>query len=306
MRVVRLLLTVLLFTGVGAAQQDRNPITQRSQGALPQAESGAVTTEKDVVYASIKGTDLHLDIYEPSADRGTAPRPAVILIHGGGWSSFDKSTMRGMGEFLARHAFVAFSVDYRLFTGKENLWPVQLDDVQRAVRWVRAHASKYNVDPDRIGAFGHSAGAQLAALLGMEDTRDNSDAALAKYSSRVRAVVDVSGPTDFTIPDDPEGEAFMASFLGVAYAKNPEAWRDASPVFHVGKKNAAFLIVHGTQDESVPLAQAQELFDKMRMAGETAKFIKVNDRHTFESPEARRQLAIETLQFFDEYIAGPQ
>src|SRR5579862_4743264 len=269
MRVVRLLLTVLLFTGVGAAQQDRNPITQRSQGALPQAESGAVTTEKDVVYASIKGTDLHLDIYEPSADRGTAPRPAVILIHGGGWSSFDKSTMRGMGEFLARHAFVAFSVDYRLFTGKENLWPVQLDDVQRAVRWVRAHASKYNVDPDRIGAFGHSAGAQLAALLGMEDTRDNSDAALAKYSSRVRAVVDVSGPTDFTIPDDPEGEAFMASFLGVAYAKNPEAWRDASPVFHVGKKNAAFLIVHGTQDESVPLAQAQELFDKMRMAGET-------------------------------------
>ena len=286
--------------------QSRDPMASRSPAALPQAESGSVTVDHDVVYASIKGGDLHLDVYEPSADRGTASRPAVMLIHGGGWSSFDKSTMRGMGEFLARHGFVAFSVDYRLFTGKENLWPAQLDDAQTSVRWVRAHAGKYNINPDRLGAFGHSAGAQLAALLGMEDTRENSDPALAKYSSRVQAVVDVSGPTDFTIPDGPEGEAFMASFLGVAYAKNQEVWRDASPVFHVGKKNAAFLIVHGTQDESVPLAHAQELFDKMHAAGETAKLLKMNDKHTFETPEGRRRLAIETLQFFSEYVAGPQ
>ena len=102
-----------------------------------------------------------------------------------------------MGNFLARSGFVAFSVDYRLFNGTVNLWPAQLDDVQRAVRWIRANAAKYRVDPNRIGAFGHSAGAQLAALLGMEDTRDNSDPSLAKYSSKVQAVVDVSGPDRF-------------------------------------------------------------------------------------------------------------
>jgi len=103
--------------------------------------------------------------------------------------NYDKGNMRSMGMFLARCDFVAFSVDYRLFHGTENAWPTQLDDVQRAVRWIRANAAKYHIDPDRIGAFGHSAGAQLAALLGMEATRDNSDPVLAKYSSTVQAVV---------------------------------------------------------------------------------------------------------------------
>src|ERR1019366_9966646 len=81
------------------------------------------------------------------------------------------------------------------------------------VRWIRANAAKYGVDPERVGAFGHSAGAQLAALLGLEGTRDNSDPALAKYSSTVQAVVDVSGPTDFTTKHDPDGEAFSLGFL---------------------------------------------------------------------------------------------
>jgi acetyl esterase/lipase len=137
---------------------------------------GIETVQDNVVYAKINGAELHLDIYEP-AGTSAKPRPVVILIHGGGWTAFDKSTMRGMGGFLSRSGFVAFSVDYRLFRAGENRWPTQLDDVQRAVRWIRANASKYSVDPDHIGAFGHSAGAQLAALLGMEDTRDNSDPA---------------------------------------------------------------------------------------------------------------------------------
>ena len=108
--------------------------------------------------------------------------------------------MRKLGEFFAQSGFVAVAADYRLFNAKDsvNRWPAQLDDVQRAVRWVRANAAKYGVNPERLGVFGHSAGAQLASLLGMEDTRDNSDPALAKYSSRVQAVVDASGPTDFT------------------------------------------------------------------------------------------------------------
>jgi acetyl esterase/lipase len=211
--------------------------------------------------------------------------------------------MKGMAEFLARSGFVAVSVDYRLFRGNENRWPAQLDDVQLAVRWLRANAKKYNIDPDHIGAFGHSAGAQLAALLGMEDTRDNSDPALAKYSSRVQAVVDVSGPSDFNTNHDPEGDAQLADFLGADYAKAPEVWQNASPVFHVAKSNAPFLIVHGTHDEMVPIAQAQELNDKLRQAGVHVTFIQLDDVHTFETPEARRRLALETRDFFDRYLA---
>jgi acetyl esterase/lipase len=197
-------------------------------------------------------------------------------------------------------------VDYRLFHGQENRWPAQLDDVQRAVRWLRANAAGYNVRPERIGAFGHSAGAQLAALLGMEETRDNSDRALARYSSKVQAVVDVSGPTDFTAEQDPEGLGFFSSFLGTSYSQHPEAWREASPAFHVSKANAPFLIVHGTRDQSVPIAQSQELFEKLQSAGVPVSFIKVDDVHTFQTLEARRRLAFETLAFFNRYLAAAQ
>ncbi len=210
--------------------------------------------------------------------------------------------MRGMGNFLARSGYVAASVDYRLLHGTADRWPAQLDDVQRAVRWLRANASKYNIDADHIGAFGHSSGAQLAALLGMEDARDNSDAALAKYSSRVQAVVDVSGPSDFLTKHDADGDAFLADFFGGTSTKIPEAWRDASPGFHVEKSNAPFLIVHGIHDDSVPIAQAQELYDKLQQAGVAADFIKFDEGHTFESPEARHRLAFATLEFFNRYL----
>ena len=269
----------------------------------PQFNAGSVKVEENVSYGSVNGSELRLDVYEPAA-RGSETHPAVLLIHGGGWTSFDKSTMHGMGAFLARSGFVAFAVDYRLFHDKENRWPAQLDDVQRAVRWVRANAAKYGVNPEHVGAFGHSAGAQLAALLGMEDTRDNSDPALAKYSSKVQAVVDVSGPTDFTLDHDQDSAAFLDGFLGTSYSRHPEVWREASPAFHISKADAPFLIVHGMQDENVPILQSQELFEKLQSAGVPASFIKVNDAHTFKTPEARRQLAIETLAFFKRYLGA--
>jgi len=283
-------------------------ISHQAWGAVkPQAPATAAqsgtetfTVQENIPYASVNGSALHLDVYEP-AGRGNRTRPAVVLIHGGGWVSLDKRTMRGMGQLLARARFVAYSVDYRLLQGDQNRWPAQLDDVQRAVRWVRAHAGQYGVNPERIGAFGHSAGAQLAALLGMEDTRDNSDPALASYSSKVQAVVDVSGPTDF-IRDHESEVGFLTDFFGAPYSVHPEVWREASPVFHAAKDDAPFLIVHGTEDQAVPMSQAQELFEKLQAAGVPASFVKVNDAHTFQTPEARRQLAFEALAFFNRYL----
>jgi acetyl esterase/lipase len=298
-----ILIAVMLATASAARAQ-----TTRSQPPQTAAQTPADSTPKaaalvqqDVPYATVGGHPLLLDVYQPG-DNASGLHSAVILIHGGSWMNFDKSNMRSMGMFLARCDFVAFSVDYRLYHGTENLWPAQLDDVQRAVRWIRANAEKYHVDPERIGAFGHSAGAQLAALLGMEATRDNSDLALAKYSSTVQAVVDVSGPVDFTSHRDSEGEAFLSKFLGGDYVHHPEKWKDASPVFHVSKDTAPFLILQGTQDEEVPMAQAQELNDKLTEAGVPVKFVKVEDVHTFEKPESRKRLALETQAFFTQYL----
>jgi acetyl esterase/lipase len=293
---------MLGLTPAAPAQMPRNaPSHAPAQPATTSPENSPVSVKRDVVYGTAGGHPLLLDVYAPD-DGSFDPRPAIVLIHGGAWTSFDKSTMSGMGNFLARSGFVAFSVDYRLFNGSGNLWPAQLDDVQRAVRWIRANAANYHVDPSQIGAFGHSAGAQLAALLGMEDTRDNSDPALARYSSKVQAVVDVSGPTDFTTNHDPDRDAFMATFLGGDYAHHPEIWQDASPVFHVAKKVAPFLILHGTKDEAVPIAQAQELTDKLKAAHASVRFVKVEDGHDLQTSGASRRMALETRDFFVQYL----
>ena len=244
---------------------------------------------------------MHLDIFEPS--NNDHPRAAVILIHGGGWTSFDKSTMRNMAQFLARSGFVAVPVDYRLFHDDATRWPAQLDDVQRAVRWLRANAAKYNVAPERVGAYGHSAGAQLAALLGMIETRDNSDAALAKFSSKVAAVAEASGPSEFApYPKDSEEQKFFNSFFG-DYTAHADVWRDASPTSHAAKSNAPLLIIHGTRDEMVPFSQSQILYDKLTKVGASVQLVQMETDHMFSDPAARRRLAVETRSFFERTLA---
>jgi acetyl esterase/lipase len=256
--------------------------------------------ETDVVYGEAAGTKLLLDIYRPTS--GKPPYPAVVLIHGGSWSSFDKGTMAGIGRFLAHNGFVAFAIDYRLLDGTRNQWPAQLDDAQRAVRWIRANAKKYDVDRAHIGAFGHSAGAQIASLLGELETRDNSDRALAGYSSKVQAVVDVDGPADFT--DIPAGTdtQLVTRLLGGTPIERPDAWRSASPALVVSKDTAPFLVFHGTRDEEVNISQSEKFVAALQKAGVPVTFIKVDDVHTYRTPEARHQLVTETLAFFNKTL----
>ncbi|MGB7284153.1 MAG: alpha/beta hydrolase [Candidatus Acidiferrum sp.] len=303
---MRRILCVLGLVAVAAASfplhaEQTAPAAPSPSTANPQSTAGPVY--ENVPYGVVNGETLFLDIFEPSGN-SDHPRPAVILIHGGGWTSFDKSTMRPLAQFLARSGFVAVTVDYRLFHNGVNRWPAQLDDVQRSVRWLRANAAKYNVAPDHIGAYGHSAGAQLAALLGMLDTRDNSDPALSKYSSKVQAVVDTSGPTEFIpTPQDKEENKFLSSFFGADYSAHPEIWREASPVDHVSKSDAPFLIIHGTRDEMVPIAQAQALYDKLTAAGASVEFVRLDTDHMFRDPASRRQLALETQLFFERSLS---
>jgi acetyl esterase/lipase len=156
---------------------------------------------------------------------------------------------------------------FDLATGA-NKWPAQLDDAQRAVRWVRAHAAEYNVDPDRICALGHSSGGQLAELLGTMDTRDDSDPDLAAYSSRVNCVVGLAGDADLTVPyDQQEFMDINVGLLGGTLAEHPELYRAASPVFHVDSKTVPMLIIHGSADEYTPVEQARHMVDAMHEAG---------------------------------------
>jgi acetyl esterase/lipase len=233
-------------------------------------------------------------------------RPAVLFVHGGGWAAGDKAGFGSIASLLAKGGYVCFSANYRLVTDQGNRYPAQIDDVQRAVRWIRLNASKYGLNPKHIGAIGDSAGGHLVSLLGTRDTRDNSDKSLAKYSSRVSCVVDMYGPTDFNAGEGSISKfaaEIVYKFLGKKPAEDAKLYREASPVTYVNKKSSPFLIFHGTKDELVPMEQSQRIYDKLHAAGVEVTLIKMqDDGHGFALPDNQKKFARETISFFDRHL----
>jgi acetyl esterase/lipase len=234
-----------------------------------------IMAEHGVVYGSVAGEPLLLDVYRAAA--AGARRPAVVLIHGGGMWTGSRQDMAEMAIALALAGYVAFSIDYRLVDAASgrNRWPSQLDDAQRAVRWVRAEADAYGVDPERVGALGWSAGGQLAALLGMRERRDDGDAALAAYASRVSCVVDLAGDVDLAAYTEPPALDEVVALLGGTPAEVPDRYRDASPLSWVGEETAPFLVIHGAADDVVPVGQSRQLVAALRAAGVPVTYLEL-------------------------------
>lgn len=272
-------------------------------------EQNKVEIEENIVYGEADGQKLLLDIYQPA--QKTNPCPAVILVHGGGWTEGDKRDFADWGQGLAREGYVAFSVGYRLVKKENekyrNHFPAQLDDVQRAVRWVRANAKKYNVNPHRIGAAGASAGGHLVSLLGTTDTRDNSDPKLAPYSSRVQCVIDIFGPADLTVKfpllPDLDVDELVTNLIGKSRQEAPQLYRAASPIFRIDQKTVPFFIVHGTEDALVPLDQSQRFYDALQKAGiESKLLILQNEGHGFQKKENVDKFAGEAMAFLNRHL----
>jgi acetyl esterase/lipase len=219
-----------------------------------------------VVYGEAAGGPLLLDAYRPAGR--AAPVPAVVLVHGGGMWTGSRADMAEPATRLARAGYAAFAPDYRLVEAAagRHRWPAQLDDAQLAVRWVRANAARYGADPARVAAYGWSAGGQLAALLGARDTRDPA-APLGAYPSRVACVVDLAGDVDLAAYADPPASDEVAALLGGTAAEVPERYRDASPLSWIDGRTAPVLVVHGTGDDVVPVAQSRRLAAALRAAG---------------------------------------
>jgi acetyl esterase/lipase len=239
-----------------------------------------VRRTRDVVYGEVDGTTLMIDVLHPPTRE--APRPAVLVLHGGGLIGGDRTGGVEHATYLAEAGYVAFTIDYRLFQQRGgtniNPWPAQLDDAQRAVRWVRANAATYGVDPKRVGAYGHSSGGYLAAMLGVRETRDTSDSKLAEYSSRVTCVVDLAGDSDLTIPLPAAAahfEEIMVGMLGGTLEEVPEAHRDASPITHVDEESVPFLIIHGAKDFDVPVENSRRLEDALHEAGVEVAYVEL-------------------------------
>jgi acetyl esterase/lipase len=236
-------------------------------GAAAGGPGGGVRIERGLQYEVVGGTSLLLDAYLPV--RRSAPRPAIVFVHGGGWRSGDRTAFApGEQAFaptavrLARLGFAVFSIDYRLAPAAR--FPASVDDVAGAVRWVRAHGVRLGVDPARLALFGASAGGNLAAL-----AADRGRGRLDR-GARVRAVVSWSGPMDLALFDaelgGPQAHPFVEGYVGCSPETCPARYRAASPVSAVDATDPPMLIANGT-GEIVPPAQAREMAARLAAAG---------------------------------------
>lgn len=205
-----------------------------------------------------------LDILRPEHRNG--PLPAVLLVHGGGWREGRREEQRGIASRFVAAGYIAIPVGYRL-TG-EAPFPACIDDVIAAARWIRAHAKDYGIDPDRIGALGHSAGAHLVLMLALAEPAGKfAPGFLEGVSGRVNAVVATAAPTDFSRWGEDHGRGTGTMF----FTDLPPAERDAevrrcSPLFHADAAAPPALLIHGSNDRVVPPAQTERLLAALRSA----------------------------------------
>jgi acetyl esterase/lipase len=233
---------------------------------VPAAIPAGVELVTDIAYRE-GNPKWRLDLAMPK-ERGDRPRPALVIIHGGGWRSGDKGggMWRSLPLEYAAKGYVAISINYRLTD--EAPFPACVEDVKCAVRWLRAHAEKYHVDRERIGAYGNSAGARLVAMLGLvgPEAGLEGDGPYQDQSSLVQAVCCAATPTDFTDWEGRAPEAKAGLLAGPAESLAERA-RKASPISCVGPDAPPFLVVHGTADNTVPFSQGEKFVRALKAAG---------------------------------------
>jgi acetyl esterase/lipase len=256
-------------------------------------DTGVVSMKRDVTYRTVDGAAQKLDVYFPT--KKGKNRPAVVLIHGGGWRGGDKKAFAEQGTQLAQHDFVAFSINYRL--APQHQYPAAVEDVEAAVEWVRKHAKDYGVDAKRIGALGGSAGGHLTAMLAT-DGEGSLDT-----GHRIAVGVSWSGPTDFTgttIPGSTRnGGGPVETFLGCAPDACPDKYAAASPITHVDKTDAPMLVVNSTT-EIIPQAQADTFKAALDQAGVASQEIILPG--TAHARAYAKQVWDQSLAFLEQYL----
>lgn len=279
------------------------------------AVAEAIRVDRGVVYHRAGREDLLADVYRPEV-ASEQPRPAVVLIHGGGFAegSRESRTVVKFAKALAEAGFVAASIDYRLVRDSadggpiENQWPAAIDDSRAAVQWLRRNARPYGVSPERIGACGDSAGGLLASLLATTEAAKEGEP-----STRVEAAVNIYGPADLTqpfpqlaIPLASIGRVFTVQQLidRLLGEGNVARQRDASPLFHIDDQTSPILIVHGTDDALVPVEQARTFHAALQKAGRPAELlIFEGEQHGF-TPETDEQVIDRTIAFFRTHLSA--
>ncbi|MDD2797247.1 MAG: alpha/beta hydrolase [Bacteroidales bacterium] len=230
---------------------------------------------KNIVYSTVKNSmgndkNLHLDLFSPEKQ---AIYPALLMIHGGGWSSGDKSMEATMAASIAREGYVCIPVEYRL--SGEAQYPAAVYDIKNAIRWLKTHATEYGIDTTRIAIEGNSAGGQLATLVAM-----TNDVALIERSGqrisiscKVQAVIDIDGIVDFLAPSslnlDRKRGGSDVKWLGCTFEEKPQIWKEASPIFWVNERSVPVVFIassqarfHAGRGEMIELLNQYNIYNK--------------------------------------------
>jgi acetyl esterase/lipase len=274
--VLRTLTAVALLAGSVApapAQAGKSPVVL----AVPEG----VAAHRELAYVDNGHARQVLDLYVP--EKATGPLPVIVWIHGGAWSGGDKNGCPPLRQGYAQRGYAVASLNYRL--SQHATFPAQIEDCKAALRWLRAHAKQYHLDPAKIGVWGSSAGGHLVALLGVTgDVKEFDVGQHLELSSAVQCVMDDYGPTDFgqmdanrppgatmshSVPNSPESRLIGGL---ITLPENRAKVQRANPISYVSKGDAPFLINHGDIDPTVPHHQSELLFAALQAAGVPVRF----------------------------------
>lgn len=310
MRRLILVVSVVLLTG--------------DQVALAQAR-----VDRNVVYGMYSGLALLMDVYRPAQPNGIA----IVAVQGSGWYSpmrYDASQLKASREVtthaerFAAAGYTVFAINHR--QAPRFRYPAPIEDVQRAVRFVRFHASEYGVTPDRIGAWGSSSGGHLVELLGAMDGKGEASDSdpVNRLDAKVQAVVALFAPSDLMLLfSTMERPGALTSLMGFSYQDPATAfvparpddfenrqYRDASPLTHVTSDDPPMLLMHGDADTIVPLRQSEIMESALKQAGVTVRLIRVpggahgpNFRFAGGDPRLPDHIG-EAVRWFDAHLRG--
>jgi acetyl esterase/lipase len=269
------------------------------------------TTIDSLEYARVGGKSMLVDLHIPD---GRGPFPVILYLHSGAWISGDRTGGKALGQ--AERGYVVASIDYPL--APEFVWPTQIEACKAAVRWLRANAARFHLDPDRIGVWGSSSGGHLAAVLGTsggEASLEGMSLGNLQFSSRVKAVVDYYGATDLLkieeqklpcIPLDGNAPYMPPSLLmGCPIQQCKEKTATANPITYITPDDPPFLIMHGMLDCLVPFQQSVILHQALEAKGVDSTLILIpNGDHAgraFNEPKYQKI----TSDWLDKHLRGP-